>query len=152
MVAAFPLHLPVFITQQPLLSVERYRAAQPSTQHLERVLRSAELLFTASDDDEMVHVWLPLGRRIDTRDYPVLPSHPASARIINVLGFSTRTSARRKQQQTTCIIKAVKDRSQHQGQRELDAVFQDGDGGVRLDEAGSPLCLIGREVESYECF
>ncbi|KAI4729963.1 hypothetical protein E4T49_02321 [Aureobasidium sp. EXF-10728] len=154
LVAAFPLHLPVSITQQPLLSSGRYRAAQPSTQHLERVSRSAELLLTTSDDDEMVHIWLPLGKRVYTRDYPVLPLHPASARIINVLDSSTRTSVRRnkQQQQITCVIKAVADRSRHPGQTELDVTFQEGDGGVRLDEGGSPLCLERREVESYECF
>ncbi|CAD0107056.1 unnamed protein product, partial [Aureobasidium uvarum] len=152
LVAALPLHLPGFGDQKPLLSVRHHHAALPSIQVLDRIPRSAELLFTASDDDEMIHIWLPLEKRIYTRDYPVLPLHPASARIINVLGISAKISARHKQQQVTCIIKAGANRSQFQTPTELDVVFREGDGGLRLDEADSPLCLKGREVESYECF
>lgn len=37
-------------------------------------------------------------------------------------------------------------------QADLEAVFQEGDGIVTLNEANSPLYLEGREVESYECF
>jgi len=37
-------------------------------------------------------------------------------------------------------------------QPELEVVFEEGEGVVRLDEASSPHDLTGREVESYECF
>lgn len=66
--SALPLHLPAFQYQRPLKSVDLPHTAQHSTKHLDRVPRSAELLLTASDDDEMVHVWLPLGNRIYTRE------------------------------------------------------------------------------------
>jgi len=58
LVAALPLHFPVFLDQA-------LRAMD--SQHLERIPRSAELLFTASDDDEISHVWLPLGKLLRAR-------------------------------------------------------------------------------------
>ena len=71
LVAALPLHLPIFVDQKPLLLSGSHHAAHSPTQHLDRKPISAELLFTASDDDEMIHVWLPLGKRISTRMYPL---------------------------------------------------------------------------------
>ncbi|KEQ80939.1 hypothetical protein D6C78_02323 [Aureobasidium pullulans] len=160
--SALPLHLPAFEYQRPLKSVDLPHTAQPSTKHLDRVPRSAELLFTASDDDEMVHVWLPLGKRIYTRDYPVLPLHPTSARISNVLGVSTEVTARHKQQQVTCIISAGNDSSERkfvgrdrgakQAEMEVTVSFQEGDRVVRFDGPDSTWHLKGREVKSYECF
>ncbi|KAG9634675.1 hypothetical protein KCU64_g15325, partial [Aureobasidium melanogenum] len=96
---------------------------------------SVELLFTASDDDEMIHVWLPLGKRVSTQsvgDYPVLPLHPTSARIVNVLGSSTKASVRRKHQQVTCVIMTIANESKLGTQAYLMAVSQEVDGVVRL--------------------
>lgn len=67
-VAALPLHLPIFLDQKPQLLSGSHHKAHPLT-HLDRMPDSVELLFTASDDDEMVHVWLPLGKRVSTRTY-----------------------------------------------------------------------------------
>lgn len=67
LIAALPLRLPILVDQTPLLLSGSHYAAHPLTQHLDRMPISAELLFTASDDDEMIHVWLPLGKRISTR-------------------------------------------------------------------------------------
>jgi hypothetical protein len=39
-----------------------------------------------------------------------------------------------------------------QAQANLEAVFQETDGVVRLNEANSPLYLEERDVENYECF
>jgi hypothetical protein len=64
-----PLCLPTFSRQQALLPVDFTKSAHPFTQHLERIQKSAELLFTASDHDHMIHVWLPLNQRIFTRKY-----------------------------------------------------------------------------------
>ncbi|THY51268.1 hypothetical protein D6C98_05701 [Aureobasidium pullulans] len=159
---ALPLHLPAFEYQRPLKSVDLPHTAQHSTKHLDRVPRSAELLFTASDDDEIVHVWLPLGKRIYTRDYPVLPLHPTSARISNVLGVSTEVTARHKQQQVTCIISAGNDSSERRfvardrgaklEKMGVTVSFQEGDGVVRFDGPKSIWHLERREVKSYECF
>lgn len=71
LVAALPLHLSVFVNQEPLLSIGPMHATHPLTQHLDRMPDSVELLFTASDDDEMIHVWLPLGKRVSTRMYHI---------------------------------------------------------------------------------
>ncbi|THX99231.1 hypothetical protein D6D03_07339 [Aureobasidium pullulans] len=160
--SALPLHLPAFQYQRPLKSVDLPHTAQHSTKHLDRVPRSAELLLTASDDDEMVHVWLPLGNRIYTRDYPVLPLHPTSARISNVLGVSTEVTARRKQQQVTCIISAgsdssergfvARDRGAKLWKMGVTVSFQEGDGVVKFVGPKAMWHLEGREVKSYECF
>lgn len=74
LVAAFPVHFPVFLDRQALRSIDFHHAAHLSNQRLERIPRSAELLFTASDDDEISHVWLPLGKRLhtSTSDLPML--------------------------------------------------------------------------------
>ena len=66
LVAALPLRLPASLNRQGLLSIGSHLIAPPSTPYLKRVSRSAELLFTASDDDEISHVWLPLGERLHT--------------------------------------------------------------------------------------
>jgi hypothetical protein len=66
LVAALPLQFPAFLERQALQSIDFRRLAHSSNQHLERIPRSAELLFTASDDDEIFHVWLPLGKRLHT--------------------------------------------------------------------------------------
>lgn len=54
--AALPFHLSVLVDQKPLLLLGPNHVAYPLTQHLDRIPESAELLFTTSDDDEMVHV------------------------------------------------------------------------------------------------
>lgn len=69
LVAALPLHLSAFVDQKSLLLLDPNHLTYPSTRHLDRIPESAELLFIISDDDEMVHVWLPLGRRVSTRTY-----------------------------------------------------------------------------------
>jgi hypothetical protein len=71
LVAALPLHLPIFLVQKPQLLSGSHHKAHPLT-HLDRMPDSVELLFTASDDDEMIHVWLPLGKRVSTRTYHLL--------------------------------------------------------------------------------
>lgn len=66
LISAFPLHQSAFLDPRALLSIDLHRIAHPSTQHPKHISKSAELLFTAGDDDEIVHVWLPLGKRIRT--------------------------------------------------------------------------------------
>lgn len=66
LVAAFPLHFPVFLDRQVPRYIDFHHVAHSSNQHLERIPRSAQLLFTTSDDDEMYRVWLPLGKRLHT--------------------------------------------------------------------------------------
>ncbi|KAI5248436.1 hypothetical protein E4T42_05617 [Aureobasidium subglaciale] len=153
MVVGFPLHLPVFGGQQYQL----YDA------------ESVELLLTASDDDELTHIWLPLKQRIFTQlireyagDYPVLPLHPTSVGISNVHGLSTKFLPWHKREQVVCrtTVKAdVKSQVPIEGvsnpeslQEDGEVQFRERDGVVRLDEVDSVWYLAGREVESYECF
>lgn len=183
LVGALPLLLPASRHQQTLIPPNIMLPKHSSTQHLERVPKSAELLFTASDDDQMIHVWLPLERRIYTRtsairlslaatiadmnyphigDYPVLPLHPTSARIVNVLGLSSESTARHRRREITCVVGTVSstqmDRSSFRpggamkAETKAEVMFQESDDTVRLDKALSPLFLAEKEVESYECF
>jgi hypothetical protein len=71
LVSAFPLHQPAFLDTRALLSIDLHRIAHPLTQHPKHISKSAELLFTAGDDDEIVHVWLPLGKRMRTGTFGV---------------------------------------------------------------------------------
>lgn len=66
LVSAFPLHQPSFLDPRNLLSIDLHHIAHPLKQHPKHISKSAELLFTAGDDDEIVHVWLPLGERMRT--------------------------------------------------------------------------------------
>lgn len=66
LVAALPLRLLFFVNQQSLLSSGSRYEAHPGT-HLDRMADSVELLFTASDDDEMIRVWMPIGKRVSPR-------------------------------------------------------------------------------------
>lgn len=54
--------------QQPFQPTPDSNPKHTSGQHLEeRRPRSVEMLLTTEDDEEVVHVWLPLGERIYTR-------------------------------------------------------------------------------------
>ncbi|KAI5204120.1 hypothetical protein E4T39_03795 [Aureobasidium subglaciale] len=146
LVVGLPLHLPVFSGQQ-------YRRPDAG---------SVELLLTASDDDELTHIWLPLKQRIFTRDYPVLPLHPTSVGISNVHGLSTKFLPWHKREQVVCRTTVKADVKAHvpigdipspESLREDGVVlFRERDGVVKLDSADSAWYLAGREVESYECF
>lgn len=64
LVSALPLQLPTLFNRQNLPPIDLHHSAHFSTQYVERVTRSVELLFTTSDDDEITRVWLPLGKRL----------------------------------------------------------------------------------------
>jgi hypothetical protein len=69
LISALPLQPPALYNRRNLLPIDLHRFAHSSTQYVERVTRSAELLFTTSDDDEIIRVWLPLGKRLYTGTY-----------------------------------------------------------------------------------
>ncbi|THX60927.1 hypothetical protein D6D06_00914 [Aureobasidium pullulans] len=166
--SALPLHLPAFEYQRPLKSVDLPHTAQHSTKHLDRVPRSAELLFTASDDDEIVHVWLPLGKRIYTRKYPILmllDNSKADMNDTQAIIQCIHCIQRPRGSVTssvTCIISAGNDSSERRfvardrgaklEKMGVTVSFQEGDGVVRFDGPKSIWHLERREVKSYECF
>lgn len=54
--------------QQPFQPTPDSKSTHTPGQHLdERRPRGLEMLLTTEDDEEVVHVWLPLGERIYTR-------------------------------------------------------------------------------------
>jgi hypothetical protein len=63
LISALPLQPPALFNRRNLSPIDFRRFAHSSTQDVERVTRSVELLFTTSDDDEITRVWLPLGKR-----------------------------------------------------------------------------------------
>jgi hypothetical protein len=66
LISALPLQPPAVFNRQNLVPIDLHQLAHSSTQYVERVTKSAELLFTTSDDDEIIRVWLPLGKRLYT--------------------------------------------------------------------------------------
>ena len=66
LISALPLQSPAGFKRQNLVPIDLHQFAHSSTQYVERVTRSVELLFTTSDDDEITRVWLPLGKRLYT--------------------------------------------------------------------------------------
>lgn len=95
-----------------------------SNQHLEHGPRSVELLLTSQDEEEMIRVWLPLGKRIhlrrfqhevdsdcvgtdfrETGDYPILPLHPSTVHIVNVYTPADDAAASsRRLDRTVCVL------------------------------------------------
>jgi len=116
-------------------------------------------------EDEVVHFWLPLGKRMAVRklpsppvciwsysdwfagDYPVLPAFPASARVVNVIASEHSTKMLHK---TTCIMHPVPDPET----KRVDVMvrFEASDGLVDFQDPYSDWFLAEREVDSYECF
>nr|OQO16175.1 hypothetical protein B0A51_15615 [Rachicladosporium sp. CCFEE 5018] len=131
---------------------------------------SVGLLFTTSNEDDLTHVWLPLGRRIYTRDDPRLPLHPQSARITTLIRSSPSlatlehlakirctiipvvngtTLAERRWDARFGLVRASRQKQSEKARQGLR--FGREDGLVRLAEAGSAFWLGGGEVEAYEC-
>ncbi|GAB7352198.1 hypothetical protein MBLNU459_g2675t1 [Dothideomycetes sp. NU459] len=145
------------LQQQPLQPQKQFPDSYKTTQHLDPAPKSVELLFTSEAEEEPTHLWLPWGTRIYSRDYPVLPLHPATVKINNIMGGHKDQLAR-----MTCVINPVIDPREPSDHRryektpldfnELAISFRAADGDVDLAEAGSRWFLAGREVESYECF
>ncbi|KAK6443552.1 hypothetical protein LTR95_000379 [Oleoguttula sp. CCFEE 5521] len=148
--------------------------AVPETAHprssFDAAPNSVGLLFTTSNEDDLTHFWLPLGRRIYTRDDPRLPLHPQSARITTLIRSSPELATPEHLAKIRCTItpdvnettlverrwdarfgrvRASREREQRKAK---DGVrFGRDDGLVRLAEAGSAFWLGGGEVEAYEC-
>lgn len=81
------MHIPLFLTfatlasslplqlqnadllqQQPLHPIQQLPNPYRVNQHLDPTPKSVELLFTSDAEDEISHLWLPLGTRIYPRE------------------------------------------------------------------------------------
>lgn len=150
-------------------------SAFSNSTHLEAQPNTVGILFTTDGDEEIAHVWLPLGKRIYTRkslatlprawrfrpdvetgDFPILPLHPLSARLTSVLADSPGRSSKEILRSVVCSVHPVVDKRNSDAALPYEeddriAAFTRGDGSVRFGAAQNPWYLDGREVDAYEC-
>lgn len=119
---------------------------------------------------DVMHFWLPLGRRVYTRmsarkpllgmsadlmvgDAPALPVHPFTARLTTLINTSPRHAAPEKLDQIQCEVWTHSLQSTRRGRRieQRSFSFAKRDGLVRFADEESPFWLKGQEVESYVC-
>ncbi|GAB7331822.1 hypothetical protein MBLNU13_g03775t1 [Cladosporium sp. NU13] len=127
---------------------------------------SVGLLLTSAGKQRVMHVWLPLGKRIETRDSINLPSHPISARITTLIRSSPEFATPERLDEIECAVhlhvnetSAADSRWEAMfGRRKTPkknaakmVLFRRGDGLVRLADVESEFWLNGAEVEAYEC-
>ncbi|KAK0305650.1 hypothetical protein LTR01_006797 [Friedmanniomyces endolithicus] len=135
------------------------RPSRHSSGHLDAAPNSVGMLMTTAnhnEDDagEVLHVWLPLGRRVYTRDDPYLPLHPVTSRITTMIRSTPRIATPEHLENILCRIyphynltaEEVEGSRVVEGHGPLEVRRRDGL--VRLaDLGGRPW----REVEAYEC-
>lgn len=95
------------------------------TVHFDAAPNSVGLLLTSAGEQRVKHVWLPLGKRIETRksshtpaslkarseltriatgDSPTLPSHPISARITTLIHSSPELATPERLDKIKCAV------------------------------------------------
>ncbi|OQO12443.1 hypothetical protein B0A48_03085 [Cryoendolithus antarcticus] len=165
-----PAHLSGSSSQAILVNPGAVKETLHPPANFDAAPNSVGLLFTTSNEDDLTHVWLPLGRRVYTRDDPRLPLRPQSARITTLIRSSPELATPEHLAKIRCTIIPVVNKttlverrwdarfgrvraSREREQRKArDGVrFGRDDGLVRLAEAGSAFWLGGGEVEAYEC-
>ncbi|KAK0334792.1 hypothetical protein LTS16_019574 [Friedmanniomyces endolithicus] len=136
-----------------------HQPGRHSSGHLDAAPNSVGLLLTTAnhnDDDaaEVLHVWLPLGRRVYTRDDPYLPLHPVTSRVTTMIRSTPRIATPEHLENILCRIyphynltaEEVDGSRVVEGHGPLEVRRRDGL--VHLaDLGGRPW----REVEAYEC-
>ncbi|KAF2169653.1 hypothetical protein M409DRAFT_20066 [Zasmidium cellare ATCC 36951] len=102
---------------------------------------------------EVKHFWVPLGRRVYTRDAPTLPVHPLTARITTLINTSPQLANPEKLDQIQCEVWTHSLQSTRRGKRieQRSFSFAREDGLIRFADEESPFWLRGQEVESYVC-
>nr|OQO15916.1 hypothetical protein B0A51_16361 [Rachicladosporium sp. CCFEE 5018] len=165
-----PAHLSGTTLQKTFIRPGAVEGTAHPLSNFDAAPNSVGLLFTTSNEDDLTHVWLPLGRRIYTRDDPRLPLHPQSARITTLIRSSPELATPEHLAKIRCtIIPVVNEttlaertwdarfgrvrasRQEERAKAKEGLRFGREDGLVRLAEAGSAFWLGGGEVEAYEC-
>ncbi|KAK5721586.1 hypothetical protein LTR15_006175 [Elasticomyces elasticus] len=99
-----PMHRPSSM-QRPHQS---YEPDPPSSHsHLDAAPNSVGMIFTTtgnSDEDDVLHVWLPLGKRLETRDFAFLPLHPVTARITTMIHSTPQIANREHLEEIVCLL------------------------------------------------
>ncbi|KAK3115269.1 hypothetical protein LTR53_005540 [Teratosphaeriaceae sp. CCFEE 6253] len=118
--------------------------------HLDAAPNSVGMLFTSADNDEVVHIWLPLGRRVFTRDWPELPLHPVTARITTLIRSTPRIATPEHLDQIVCRIYPHYNQTaeEREAKEELVLEVRRRDGLVHLADLSE---RVWREVEGFEC-
>ncbi|KAK5130062.1 hypothetical protein LTR08_002495 [Meristemomyces frigidus] len=120
-----------------------------SSSHLDAAPNSVGVLFTTSDDEDVGHMWLPLGKRVYTRDSPTLPLHPVTARITTMINSSPQNAAPEYLDRVVCEIHPKYNRTtENQNPEAMVIAISIREGLVRLEDAG---VAHWKEVESYMC-
>ncbi|KAI7236051.1 asparaginyl-tRNA synthetase [Hortaea werneckii] len=130
-------------------------AAQQVTSHapsgyLDAAPNTVGLLLTSAASDGAEHLWLPLGRKIYTRDDPDLPLHPLTARITTMIRSTPEQASLEALELVVCEIYPTYNRT-NQETGDLSEVLSVSkqDGMVGLAEVAG--VRPWREVEAYKC-
>ncbi|KAK3708179.1 hypothetical protein LTR37_011683 [Vermiconidia calcicola] len=137
---------PLLDHQEVLTPLSPYRPAT-NTHHVAKYLDAAPntvgVLFM-NTREEGVHVWFPLGERVYTRDEPILPLHPMTARITAMVAASPEEASAQNLESLRCrVFPLSSDRGATPA--EFAVEFSRADGWVNFAEMG------GWEVDSYVC-
>ncbi|KAK3679095.1 hypothetical protein LTR37_021450 [Vermiconidia calcicola] len=140
---------PILDHQEVLTPLSPYRPAT-NTHHVAKYLDAAPntvgVLFM-NTQEEGVHVWFPLGERVYTRDEPILPLHPMTARITAMVAASPEAASAQHLESLRCrVLPFLTDSGATPSEFGLE--FSRADGLVNFAEMGG---LEGWEVESYVC-
>ncbi|KAM3422138.1 hypothetical protein BST61_g2509 [Cercospora zeina] len=126
-------------------------------EHFDARENSVGVIFTrAAGEGEALHLWLPLGKRVYTRDYPVLPLHPVTAQMTTLITTNPSLAKLERLQSVNCELwttatNAVADpRLRICEARKVSFTRQDGLVHFAR-EKDDDFWLAGRELESYEC-
>ncbi|CAK4034926.1 Hypothetical predicted protein [Lecanosticta acicola] len=117
---------------------------------------SVGLLLT-THDEQVVHVWMPIGKKVFTRDTIILPVNPMTARITTMINTSPRLAAPEQLDRISCDIWTHANRTRGRGKglpEKWKISFSKNDGLVRFADDAAPWkrwWLGGKEVESYAC-
>ncbi|TKA75449.1 hypothetical protein B0A55_04871 [Friedmanniomyces simplex] len=150
--------------EAPHLPSKPYQPSQPNqpsrhSSHLDAAPNSVGMLFTTAnhnDDDarDVLHVWLPLGKRVFTRDEPYLPLHPVTARITTMIRSTPRIATPEHLEKILCRIyprynltaEELEGDLGDEGPLALEVRRRDG-----LVHLAGLSKRVWREVEAYEC-
>ncbi|KAK4556479.1 hypothetical protein LTR86_006623 [Recurvomyces mirabilis] len=130
--------------------------AQPRLlNYLDASANSVGLLITGEDaegEEEAVHVWLPLGKRVRTLDAPELPLRPLTARITTMIRSTPQIATPEHLERVVCRIFPKQVRSSWEMEKQeadsVPVIVRRTDELLRLvSRSGEPM----GEVEAYEC-
>ncbi|SMR63687.1 unnamed protein product [Zymoseptoria tritici ST99CH_3D1] len=153
---------------QAALSDSSQIRIQPAEQHIppprtvtggkhpfDAAIASVGVLLTSLDPnaEDMMHLWLPLGKIVTTSSSPILPLQPSTARITTFIHSRPDLVGPEFLSRIQCELWLYSNRTEGADKTERWKVsFSEKDGLVRFADRHGPFWLGGSEVESYHCF